>query len=126
MAELIIDPLKKVQVDDGDRTGSVGALGTRHFFIEAFQDVTPVQQAGQFVQLGKFFDPLIGRLEFNSAPMERSSHRVSEKPNIRALSDRQDKRKCSGKPFRRCSHWKGDWSFQEKEYCGDTEPRKNP
>jgi hypothetical protein len=91
MAELIIDLLEKIQIDDGDRTRNVTELDASHFVIQRFHYVTPVQHSSQFIQLSKFFDPLIGNFKLNSTLMERSSRRISKGPKIGTLADRQNK-----------------------------------
>ena len=51
MAELVIDPLEIIQIDNGNRTRNIAALSASYLLIQTFHDVTSVQYPGQLVQL---------------------------------------------------------------------------
>ena len=76
MAKGIVDTLEPVEIDQGDRAGRAVAPGAVDLLAQHAHDASAVERTGQFVELGEFFDALIGFLQLEAALVERLFQRA--------------------------------------------------
>ena len=76
MAVAVVDALEPVEIDQRDRTGCLAAMGPGDLVIQHPNDAAAIERAGQLVEFGKLFDPLVGLLELEATLIERLTHRT--------------------------------------------------
>jgi len=86
----VVDALEPVEIDQRDGAGRSAAFGAGDFLLQHSHDAAAVGGPRQFIEFGKFFDPLVGCLEFGTAVVEHLAHRAAIQSHEGALADRED------------------------------------
>ena len=115
MAVGVVDALEPVEVDQRDGAGRSAAAGAGDLLLQHPHDAAAVGRPRQFVEFGKFLDPLVGCLEFEAAVVEHLAHRAAIQSHEGALADREDKGKHRGDALGRGGDRQADRRAGEQE-----------
>ena len=100
MTEPVVDPLEPVEVDQGDGTRHIAALGLCDFFLKVLHDAAPVERAGEFVEFGEFFDLPVGFLQFQAAPVKGFMQRTAEQPDDHSAAEHESENQHGREPLK--------------------------